>query len=68
MTTDPVGGGWYWCLRHERAEAAASTCAPDDRLGPYASRDAAEHWKERVDARNEQWDEEDRAWSGNDLG
>jgi hypothetical protein len=60
-------GSWYWCLRHDRAEEAAGACAADDRLGPYESKDAAEHWRERVAARNEQWDEEDRAWSGDDA-
>ena len=48
--------GWYWCLQHGRAERVAdSSCPPDDRLGPYESKDAAEHWKERVDARDEKW-------------
>jgi hypothetical protein len=34
-------------------------------MGPYPSRDAAEHWKERVAARNETWDREDAEWSDN---
>jgi hypothetical protein len=55
---------WYWCLNHERAEAADSPCPPDRRLGPYPSRDAAEHWKESFDARNESWDKADREWEG----
>ena len=33
-------------------------------MGPYPSREAAEHWKDRVEARNAKWDEEDRDWSG----
>jgi hypothetical protein len=57
---------WYWCLAHKRAETADSGCPPDRRLGPYPSRDAAEHWKERVDARNEEWDAADKAWDGDD--
>jgi len=60
--TDP--GTWYWCLRHTRAEDAESTCPPDDRLGPYESREAAEHWRDRSNARNEKWDKEDQEWSG----
>lgn len=64
MTTDGAGGGWYWCLRHDRAEEAGAACAADDRLGPYDSKDAAEHWRDKVQARNEKWDQEDRAWSG----
>jgi hypothetical protein len=57
---------WYWCLEHKAAERADGGCPPDRRLGPYPSREAAEHWKERVDARNETWDAEDRSWSGED--
>jgi len=57
---------WYWCLKHGRAETADAACPPDDRLGPYESQDAAEHWKDRVDARNETWEAEDRAWTGDD--
>ena len=52
-------GNWWWCLDHETAEPESSSCPPDRRLGPYPSRDAAEHWKERVDARNEAWDAEE---------
>jgi hypothetical protein len=59
-------GEWYWCLQHKAAEPAESACPPDRRLGPYPSRDAAEHWKERVDARNEEWEAADRAWEGDD--
>lgn len=65
MTTDG-SGGWFWCLRHGQAEPAAEACAADDRLGPYESKEAAEHWKERVESRNEAWDEADRAWSGDE--
>lgn len=66
MTTDRAGSGWYWCLRHNRAEEEATTCAADDRLGPYESQEAATHWRDRVEARNEKWDQEDRAWSGDE--
>ena len=58
---------WYWCPHHGRAEqGAAAGCAPDQRLGPYESQEAAEHWRDRVEARNEKWDAEDRAWEGDD--
>jgi hypothetical protein len=57
-------GSWYWCLTHGRAEGAESDCPPEDRMGPYESREAAEHWKDRVESRNEKWDREDREWSG----
>ncbi|MFN2608089.1 MAG: hypothetical protein ABR511_09360 [Acidimicrobiales bacterium] len=57
---------WYWCLRHGRPEPAGEACEAEQRLGPYPSEDAARHWRERVDARNEQWDAEDRRWEGDD--
>lgn len=53
---------WYWCQRHQRAEPAAQACRALDRLGPYASRQAAENWRETAEARNETWEEQDRAW------
>ena len=57
---------WYWCLEHKRVEPADGGYPPDRRLGPYPSRDAAEHWKDRVDARNVAWDAADKAWDGDD--
>jgi len=64
--TNTEAEAWYWCLRHRRVEDAETSCPPDDRMGPYESAEAAEHWKERTDARNETWDKEDREWSGDD--
>jgi len=58
------GGPWYWCLDHGTVEPYASSCPLDRRLGPYPTREAAEHWKDSVDARNKTWDAEDRAWEG----
>ncbi|MDQ1508852.1 MAG: hypothetical protein QOG50_696 [Actinomycetota bacterium] len=55
---------WYWCLEHKVAETASGGCPPDRRLGPYPSREAAEHWKEQVEARNQAWEAEDEEWSG----
>jgi hypothetical protein len=66
MTTGDAGGGWYWCLRHQRAEEAGDACAADDRLGPYESPEAAGNWRQQVKANNDRWDEQDRAWSGDD--
>ena len=57
---------WYWCLEHKAAERAEGGCPPDRRLGPYPSRDAAEHWKEQVEARNEAWEAADREWEGDE--
>lgn len=60
---------WFWCLKHQRVESGdATTCPPEDRMGPYESADAASRWKDRVEARNQTWDREDREWSGGDEG
>jgi hypothetical protein len=66
-TTGTESGTWYWCLRHSRVESGGNTnCPPEDRMGPYESADAATHWKDKADARNEKWDKEDKEWSGDD--
>lgn len=57
---------WYWCLEHKAAEPADGPCPADRRLGPYPTRDAAEHWKERVEARNDAWDAADKEWEGDE--
>jgi hypothetical protein len=57
---------WYWCLRHGRAVTADEACPPDQRMGPYATRDEAEHWQDKVAARNDAWDASDRAWGGDE--
>ena len=58
------GGEWYWCLDHGRAEPADEACGAGQRMGPYRSKHEATHWQDRVEARNEAWDEEDRRWEG----
>jgi hypothetical protein len=57
-------GEWYWCLDHEAAEPSDSDCPPDRRLGPYPSREAAQHWKDKVESRDQTWQAEDEAWEG----
>jgi hypothetical protein len=56
---DDGGGEWYWCLRHKAAEPADTDCPPGERLGPYPTKDAAVHWKEGFDRRNQAWDAEE---------
>ena len=46
---------YYFCLNHHAVEGAEG-CKAADRLGPYPTRDAAEHALERVAERNEEWD------------
>jgi hypothetical protein len=53
---------WYYCLKHHEVEQG-QVCPARDRLGPYPTREAAEHALETVQERNEQWDEQDR-WPG----
>jgi hypothetical protein len=62
LPNEPHDGGWYWDLRAGRAVPASERGAADDLLGPYPTREAAEHWRERVEQRNEAWDEDDEAW------
>lgn len=56
---------YWWCLTHGRVEQGA-VCKAQDRLGPYASEEEARAWRERRDAREESWEEEDRRWRGDD--
>lgn len=48
-------GQWYWCLTHHAVEPYDG-CKDDDRLGPYATRDEAQHALEKVQERNDAWD------------
>jgi hypothetical protein len=57
-----AAGEWYWCLDHKATEPADSDCPPGQRLGPYPSKEAAEHWKEKVEQRNAAWDADDEDW------
>ncbi|MDR0341724.1 MAG: hypothetical protein LBI49_01195 [Nocardiopsaceae bacterium] len=54
---------WWYCLRHNRVEGEDG-CPGKDRLGPYPTREQAEHALETVRERNEEWDEADRDPSG----
>jgi hypothetical protein len=57
---------WYWDLVKGCAVPASQRGKADNVLGPYATMEEAEHWKDRVEARNEAWKEADEAWSGED--
>jgi len=50
---------WWYCLKHHTVESGDQVCKASDRLGPYATREEAEHALERVAERNEKWDAED---------
>ncbi len=49
-------GDWYYCFKHERVETREE-CHLKDRMGPYPTREDAEHWRQRVAERNAEWDE-----------
>lgn len=53
--------GWYWCLEHQAVETREG-CRATARLGPYPTAEAAANWRESVEARNEEWDEQDEDW------
>ncbi len=52
---------YYFCLEHDTVETE-SGCRAADRLGPYRSRQEAERALEKVQERNEEWDN-DPAWN-----
>jgi hypothetical protein len=64
MSDGGGGGRYYWCLRHDRVETDADTCAAKDQLGPYDSVAKAERALVEVRERNEAWDADDARWSG----
>jgi len=60
MSTEPEQ--WYWDLRRQKAVRGDERGPGDDTLGPYDSRYAAEHWRDRVDDRNKAWEDADDEW------
>jgi len=58
---------WYWCLTHGRPESGEARDDLENALGPYASEDEARRWREKVEERNEAWQEEDDRWADDDL-
>lgn len=56
----------YWfCLKHHTVEGAAG-CRNADRLGPYATSEEASRALEKVEERNEAWDN-DPDWNDEAL-
>lgn len=46
---------WFYCLRHHTVEGPVG-CKAKDRLGPYPTREAAEHALDKVKERNATWE------------
>ncbi|MGB8651469.1 MAG: hypothetical protein WCD35_12495 [Mycobacteriales bacterium] len=52
---------YFWCTDHHAVEGDAG-CRAEVRLGPYPTREAAEHALQGVAERNARLDAEDEAW------
>jgi hypothetical protein len=52
-------GPWWFNTRHMRVEPADTGSPGKDLLGPYATREEAEHALDKVHERNEAWDKQD---------
>lgn len=48
---------WYYCVEHQAVEPKLG-CRITTRLGPYPTRDEAARALEKVERRNEEWDED----------
>jgi len=64
MAPDRVGhdhsmGDFWFCLKHKTVEPREG-CRNADRLGPYDTAGEAERALEKVEARNESWDNDPR--------
>ena len=62
---------YYFCLKHHTVEGADG-CRSANRLGPYATPEEASRALDKVEERNEEWDNdpdwnEDGAGSGDGL-
>lgn len=55
---------WYWDLDRGCVVSSAERGPADNTLGPYDSPAEAANWKQKVDERNEAWDDADDEWRG----
>ena len=60
-TSDGKTDEYWWCLTHHAVEGADG-CRNSDRLGPYATAEEASRALEKVEERNEEWDN-DPKWN-----
>ena len=56
----PETEDYFFCLKHHRVEPRADACVAKDRLGPYPSEAEAARALEKVEERNEEWDNDPR--------
>jgi hypothetical protein len=50
---------FWFCVKHHAVEQGPDLCPPIDRLGPYPTREEAEHALETAERRNQEWDAQD---------
>ncbi|HEU4947813.1 MAG TPA: hypothetical protein VFT31_11725 [Kribbella sp.] len=56
---DDHSNEWYYCVKHHEVETYEG-CSAGDRLGPYRSPAEAARALEKVEERNEAWDNDPR--------
>ncbi|GAA2113797.1 hypothetical protein [Nocardioides bigeumensis] len=64
-TSDGKTDEYWWCLNHHAVEGPDG-CRNSDRLGPYATAEEASRALEKVEERNEEWDN-DPKWNDDQL-
>jgi hypothetical protein len=64
MPDEALNPRWFYCLEHKAVEPEDG-CRAEVRLGPYPTREEAARALEKVDQRNDQWDN-DPAWNDDD--
>ena len=64
MLEDGLKPRWFYCLDHKAVEPEEG-CRAEVRLGPYPSREEAARALEKVEERNDQW-ENDPDWNEED--
>lgn len=60
------GGREFWVNLATGAVEEGRGSPGAQRMGPYATREAAQHAFDTAAARNEAWDEADRRWNDDD--
>ena len=58
---------WWFDLKQGRAVRDDERGPAKDVLGPYPSREAAEHWREAHEGREAAWLEDDERWDGDEA-
>ena len=64
MLDDSLKPRWFYCLDH-KAVGPEEGCRAEVRLGPYPSKEEAARALEKVEERNDQWDN-DPDWNEED--